>query len=607
MSNYRFNKLKQRQNIVITIDGAAATGKTTLGQQLAQHFQLEFLDSGVLYRALVWFYQQKQINLNNIRITALKQHFSEFEKNVRFQDNYIYFQNAKLIKSAIYNLEIDQLIPFFVNWKWIRKKITLMCRNIIANKNIIVVGRDSGTVIAPHAQLKFFLESDLETRVKRKITFLQTNKSVESKLINKQEYAKWKQKIQKRDQNDQTRTHGPLQKAHDAVTINNTKLNLQDNVTLMIKIIDDFLTQPQLPQITIIGQTNVGKSTIFNILCQQNAALISNINQTTRDLNTKIIQQDSCAFFLTDTGGFSKFKHATDDKTLHQNILIRTQSAIDKSDWLLWVVDYNQGLTAFDFELAKKLKKQKSKILLIINKTEKMHNPVQLEPFQKLGIKNYLAVVAKKKTNMNLVWKWIKNKTVCDHNFDKSQQIINIMLMGKTNVGKSTLFNQIFQQDINITSSAEHTTTNIVEKQLHYQNYTINFIDSAGIRKKRQKSDFVERAAVYQIEKTLQKINLVWFILDITTPLTVQDKKIMRLIVDANKPFVIIGNKMDKTKNNDQQIIQEIKHFFPFVRKKDTTIFLCSAIKFLICLNRLIPTSINLYKPKITEQQKIKR
>ena len=455
----------------------------------------------------------------------------------------------------------------------------------IEEKCFVLVGRDATTVIAPDAEVKFFINAAFDARVKRRWLNFKKKENSFKTLINKLNvskpnypfkndpfYQKIKTEMKKRDENDRNRKIGSLKIALDAFEINNTFLDFTQTLKLMLQLIEQ--QNFTLPKVTIIGQSNVGKSTLFNRLAGKNTVLISQIANTTRDFYSKRITVKNRNFILVDTGGLTETSNF-----LEKEIAERTEAVINQSDWLFWVVDFNQPLNLIDLRINKLIKYHKNKTVLIINKAEKFTNKDQIKNFNQLGIKTQIPLSTKTKLNFSELLNWIEKNISGQEKEEESEKTNQILLFGKTNVGKSSLFNALCRKKRVIVSNQRHTTTNVVEEKILYQNHHLSFIDSAGIRKKRTKAQTIEKKAKIQILKYLKWIDLVLFVCDASQELTVQDKKMIDLILQFDKKFIIVGNKSDLIKENKNKIEQSIKAFFPFIKKQNISIFLVSSLK----------------------------
>jgi len=319
------------------------------------------------------------------------------------------------------------------------------------------------------------------------------------------------------------------------------------------------LTIPEklLPTIAIVGRTNVGKSTFFNRLLEQKKALVSTIAGTTRTSNVGIFKWRGKKYRLIDTGGIDFTKDSL-EKEIHKQIA----TAFKEADLVVFLVDLKQELMPQENEWAKELRNIKIPVFLVGNKADntklraRAHNSEWLrfgfgEPFpvsssNGSGIGDCLDIILEK-----------MNKKTDNSKLDLKHKPIKISLIGRPNVGKSTLFNAIIGEDRVVTSPVAHTTRESHDVLVILDDKPYVFVDTAGIRKKSKIDKGLEEGGVNQAITSIENSDVSLLVLDATEPFTAQDKHLIQVISTMRKGVIIIINKWDLVpeKNTQTQVI----------------------------------------------------
>ncbi len=354
-------------------------------------------------------------------------------------------------------------------------------------------------------------------------------------------------------------------------------------------------TKKQLPLIVIFGRTNVGKSTLFNCLSEKKKALVSNLEGTTRDSNFGLISWQGASIKIVDTGGIIDLKYLIGKKAKTDDIETKVQQQardyLTRADLILFLVDAKAGLLPQDKYLSLFLKKnlpKTSHIILIANKTDGPRERKEIAEFNKLslgepvpvsavtgsGTGDLLDIVIKKLKTLKNIFLTDRQQMV----FDKS---INVCILGKPNVGKSSLINTLLdkarsepgQREKIIVSPLPHTTREPQDTQIFYQNQIINLIDTAGISKRGQKTSrkikqktTLEKLSIAKSLKALAKANIALLMIDLGQELTRQDAKLAQEIIKRKVSLIIVANKWDLVQTRDTKKYTEyIYSYLPFV------------------------------------------
>ncbi len=344
---------------------------------------------------------------------------------------------------------------------------------------------------------------------------------------------------------------------------------------------------PKIPTVVIVGRTNVGKSSLFNRLTETSKALISRQAGTTRDYNLGTVDWRKKTFQLIDTGGVNidilknsiqsllanqRLPQSTGKSisVIEQEIINQTKEAIRKADMIIMVVDGQAGLLPQDKQLALVLKKLNKPTLLVCNKIDNLRYYYQLNDFFALGLGQPWAVSAANGSGvgdfLDELVKSIK-RSRGRRPAVKPFDTIKVAIIGKPNVGKSSLVNKILGENRVIVSPQPQTTREPQDAEISYQNKTIVLIDTAGIRKQAKVKRGLEKITTKKSLNTIKQANIVLLVTDVSQPITKQDSALSGLIKEAGKGIIIIANKWDlitnKTTMSDQEFHRQYQRHFP--------------------------------------------
>ncbi len=315
-----------------------------------------------------------------------------------------------------------------------------------------------------------------------------------------------------------------------------------------------------LPSVALVGRVNVGKSTLFNKILGRNKALVSKIAGTTRTRNIDTVSWRGNNFRLIDTGGLT----FSDDIPLEKEIIRQTEIALDEADLIVFLVDIQAGILPQEKELARRLIKDKNKIIFVANKADnkKLLEQTTEQEFLKLGLGEPFAVSAASGVNVGDLLDLISKKLIKAKRRPKKAKKVNyikVALIGKPNVGKSTLFNGLIGKEEVVVSNLPHTTREPFDTLVQYEKQPILFVDTAGIRRKTKVSGELERGGIGKSIQTIKKSDIVLLLLDTSEPISHQDQQLGGLLRENTKSVVIVVNKWDLAEDNADQFRNEVK------------------------------------------------
>ena len=351
--------------------------------------------------------------------------------------------------------------------------------------------------------------------------------------------------------------------------------------------------------VSLIGRTNVGKSTIFNRLVGKNTAIVSELEGLTRDRKISEISFNDKKLDLVDTGGF----FSSEKNNFEDLILVQAHEALNSSDLILFVVDSKTGLTPYDKDLALMLRKSGKLIKLIINKID-VKDKGNLSTFNELGFKESLAVSAEHNINFDLLKRYLSS--FADSIESVSEELINVCVLGKPNVGKSSTINSLLDQNRLIVSDISGTTIDSTDVQIKWKKKTYCFIDTAGVRKKNKTSEKEEKISVIKSLESLQRADICLLLLDPTSFMKDQDMTLISQAKSVGKALVIGINKSDLINKEKVKEIKQIIDNDPLVKKIPYFFFsaknktgLSKVMKFIESLERKI--SLNFSTNKLNQ------
>src|SRR3989338_3535353 len=311
-------------------------------------------------------------------------------------------------------------------------------------------------------------------------------------------------------------------------------------------------------KIALIGRPNVGKSSLFNRLIEKRTALQTDIPGTTRDRNRGVCFWKGKKIVVIDTPGLklkienSKFK--TDEKLLENNIQLQAQRAMKEADIILYIIDGKTGPVGEDYEIIKTLQREKKKTArLIINKADTIDEANECAKYQKLGFGEPLPVSAKNGRGTDLlldaliVYAKDNEKSDKDEARAETQKKLSLVIVGRPNVGKSSLFNALLKEERVVVSPIPHTTRDPNDTELAYHGYLITIIDTAGLRKKARLYDS-NQIEIFSAQKTLEQLkrsDIALLMIDCLNGIGMQDRKLAGLIEREKNGFIIAANKWD--------------------------------------------------------------
>ena len=340
--------------------------------------------------------------------------------------------------------------------------------------------------------------------------------------------------------------------------------------------------------VCLVGKPNVGKSSIFNRLIKENKSIIMDTPGVTRDRIYGRVNHNDKSFYLIDTGGISL---GEDD--FAKDILAQATLAIDEADLVLFVVDGNDDPDASDKKVAEILHKSSKKVIVVVNKIDNDKKKENLYNYYELGFSDLVAVSASHNIGFDGLLNTITSDLPEETKVDDTS--LKFCIIGRPNVGKSSLINAILNEERAIVSNVAGTTRDAVDTKFKYNHEDITVIDTAGMRKKGKIYESVEKYSLIRSLKAIDRSDVCVLVIDASTGIIEHDKHIASYALDAGKGIVICVNKWDTINNPDSDIRkwkEDIKNEFQFIPYAHT-VFLSAKTKKR--LSGLMPEVINAY------------
>ena len=303
------------------------------------------------------------------------------------------------------------------------------------------------------------------------------------------------------------------------------------------------------PVVAIVGRANVGKSTLFNRLTHTKRAIVDDLAGVTRDRLYEDVMWNGKTFTLIDTGGIEL---KSNDEIL-KNVRFQAEIAIDEADLILYVVDSTTGITTDDQEVAQMLRRSGKDIILVVNKVERFDDLTDVYDFYALGLDELIPISASHGTNtgdlLDAVHEHLERIPETVENDDDR---IHIAVVGRPNVGKSSLTNVIIGEDRSIVSNVAGTTRDAIDSAFVHDGEEYVIVDTAGMRKRNKIDMATERYSVMRSLRAVDRCDVALFVIDANEGLIEQDKKIAGYVHEQGKGLIIVVNKWDLIEKDDK-------------------------------------------------------
>ncbi|MBT1178810.1 bifunctional cytidylate kinase/GTPase Der [Bifidobacterium vespertilionis] len=584
--------------ITVAIDGPAGVGKSSVSKELARRYGLAYLDTGAMYRACAWWCLHEGIDLDAETpdeqriITTVGSFFTDDHFDISVDpDHPVVTCDGEDISEAIRSAEVSAHVSVVSGILPVRSILIAAQRAFIAREasaeshsggeGIVAEGRDITTVVAPEAQVRVLLTAREEVREARR-----AGQAADSGAhVGADDVAK-------RDAMDAKVTNFTTA-ADGVVTIDNSDMTLEQTIDAIAKLVEDAFEEQAYEQyaanlegydldeadealveghgdfeedsapsesavgvIAVVGRPNVGKSTLVNRILGRRAAVVEDTPGVTRDRISYDAEWAGRDFKLVDTGGWE-----TDVEGLDSAIANQAEVAVRLADAVILVVDGHVGMTASDERIVKMLRSSGKPITLAVNKVDDGASEYLTADFWKLGMGEPMGISAMHGRGVGDLLDEALRKL--DEANTASGTLTptglrRVALIGRPNVGKSSLLNQLAHQERSVVNDLAGTTRDPVDEIVDIDGEDWLFIDTAGIKRRLHKLSGAEYYSSLRTTAALERSELALVLFDASEPISDQDLKVMSQAVDAGRAIVLVFNKWDAMDEFDKQRLERL-------------------------------------------------
>ena len=512
--------------IVVAIDGPSGAGKSSTSKLVAQRAGWNYLDTGALYRAVAWLALREKISSADEILGALANntiHFIADPKNPKV------FVGDVDVTTEIRSEKVTESVSVISALPEVRAALLNLQRRLIneAERGIVVEGRDIGTVVAPDAPLKIYLQADIAARAARRSSEIAAPVSSVS------------DSLAQRDEIDSTRAVSPLAKATDAVLIDSTELDLEETVERVWELLKER-SLLGLPIVAILGRPNVGKSTLINRFIGRREAIVEDTPGVTRDRVQYECDWGGRRFIIMDTGGWESKPDG-----ISVQVSASAELAMQEADVLAFVVDAHVGALDEDDILVQELRKVKKPMVLIANKVDSDVDEADAHALWNLGLGEPRFVSALHGRGSGDLLDHIVREMPEVGGAQTQDGYRKIALIGRPNVGKSSLLNALAGENRSIVDDVAGTTRDPVDELIEFGGSIWRFIDTAGLRKRANQASGTDYYATLRTQSALERCECAVVVLDASVPISEQDLRVITMVEEAGKAMVIVMNKWD--------------------------------------------------------------
>ncbi|HJZ37456.1 MAG TPA: ribosome biogenesis GTPase Der [Solirubrobacterales bacterium] len=526
--------------MVIAIDGPAGAGKSTVARAVAAELGFTYLDSGAMYRCVALVAQEAGVDPEDGDALAPLAEGLEIDFDGRRV-----LLDGRDVSDAIRTPEVSADASRVSVHPAVREAMVARQQELIEAADYVAEGRDIGTVVSPDSPLKVFLTASDEERARRRAA--ETGEDVESVLSAQQA----------RDARDTEREHGALRAADDAVELDTTGLSIEEVVGRVVELAherglsavgpEDFdppiETGPQIPTATvaIVGFPNVGKSTLVNRLVGGTEAVTAPEPGVTRDRKRLATEWNGIRLELIDTGGID----LGDEAELARDIQAQARLAMDEADAIVLVVDARSGLRAGDAELARILRGSETPVVVAVNKVDRPNDFSATAEFHGLGLGDPHGVSATHGLGTGDLLDAITTALGDLPEVDSDDDAVRIAVIGRPNVGKSSMVNAFLGSDRVIVSDMAGTTRDAIDTELEVGGRRVILVDTAGLRRRSKVAGTVDYYAQLRSERAVERADVAIIVCDAAEGVTSEDLRVAEMAMHAGCASLFVLNKWD--------------------------------------------------------------
>lgn len=315
-----------------------------------------------------------------------------------------------------------------------------------------------------------------------------------------------------------------------------------------------------LPTVALVGRPNVGKSTLFNKLVGSKISIIEDTPGVTRDRIYSEVSYKSYRFHLIDTGGIDVSQELFNDE-----IKVQAEIAIEEADVVVFIVDGKEGITTNDKVVRDMLRKTDKKVIVAINKVDSKDSQEHMYDFYELGFDSYIPISAEHNTG---IYELLDEITKDFHEYEQEEEDnrLKFCVIGRPNVGKSSLINALLNEERVIVSNEAGTTRDAIDSVMKYNGEEFVLIDTAGMRKKGKVFESIEKYSLLRSLKAIDRSDLCLLVINAEEGIIEHDKHIASYVLEKGKGLIIVVNKWDTVENpNIKEYTKLVRSEFQFL------------------------------------------
>lgn len=527
--------------LVVAIDGPAGSGKSSVARLVAERVGLRHVDTGALYRAAALACLEAEVLLDDGAACAATVAAARIERRGDRT-----FLEGLDVEDAIRGEAVTAAVSSVSAHPEVRDQLLLAQRSQLEASGGVIEGRDIGTVVAPEADLKVYLTASVEERARRR-----------AGQLGRDDVDVLAAQIAERDARDGTRSVAPMRAADDAWVLDTTGAELDEVVDTVVARLyevaagvdhahedvpqDPLSARRALPRVAIVGRPNVGKSTLVNRILGARVAIVEEQPGVTRDRTEHLAEWTGRPFVVVDTGGW---EHRAEG--MAARIVAQAEAAVAAADLVVFVVDGTVGPLEDDERYAKLLRRSNVPSLLVANKIDGEKQESLVHDLYPLGLGSPHAVSARHGRGVgDLLDEIVGALPDVEVDVPDESAVPRVAIIGKPNVGKSSLFNRILGEERSIVDAVPHTTRDAVDTMLELDGEPWVFVDTAGMRRHYRRGEDTELYSVDRTRAAIEQADLVLFVLDASAPLGEQDQRLAALLREAGRGVVLVCNKWD--------------------------------------------------------------
>ncbi|MBW3662947.1 MAG: ribosome biogenesis GTPase Der [Actinobacteria bacterium] len=519
-----------RRGPIVAIDGPAGSGKSTVARRLAEVLEVPHLDTGAYYRA---------VTLEVLRRGAAPSDADAAteaadEVHIERVDDRTYLDGED-VEDEIRGPDVTAAVSVVSAHPGVRDAVMPLQRDAARIEGGVIEGRDIGTVVLPDADLKVFLTASPQERARRRGAQVGTAdlEAVEAELV-------------ERDRLDSSRQVAPLEAAPDAWQLDTTDLGIDEVVEAIAeraraaRRLAPVRVHDRLPRVVVVGRPNVGKSTLVNRILGARVTIVERKPGVTRDRTEHLARWAGRPFLVVDTGGW---EHAAEG--LSAEVVRQAERAIDSGDLILFVVDASVGALEDDERYARLLRRADRPVLLVANKVDSPKQELAIHELYGLGIGEPVPVSAQHGRGVGDLLDQVVATLPQGPAEVTDDDPPRVAIVGRPNVGKSSLFNRLLGEERSIVDAVPHTTRDAVDTTIEVDGEPWVFVDTAGLRRRYRTGEDTELYSVDRTRRAVEDADLALFVVDASEPIGEQDQRLAAMVREAGCGIVQVFNKWD--------------------------------------------------------------